>query len=578
MRQTRLLVALLCLAVPIACRHDDGQPEPHHRTHHARSPQDRAPSQDGGQPADDDVPTSVDASDAASGAPAEVDASAPAPAASEDPAASSALPRLTHHQWALAAQQLLQLPAAPDVSHFVTDPATASGFDNLGGNLDVSPDLWKDYQSASERVAQDVAANPDQLKKLGLEPAGSAFVTALVERAFRRPPTQPELKRYLDLFASAPTLLPGRDAANAGAELVITALLQSPHFVYRPELDNLPDEHGNVQLSDHEIAARLSFALWDSPPDEALAAAARAGMLHDADSLLAQAKRMLEAPPAADKLLDFHKQWLGLAAYETMKLDDQAVGATLYDETERFVRDVVYEHDGSLSDLLLADFTYVNKVNAPLYDLTDASSFGDELQRVTLDATKRRGFLMQAGFLAAHSGATAPILRGVFIVRKLLCSGLPPPPKFGQQVLQGTTRRERVNSITGPGTCGAGCHATMINPAGFPFEYFDDSGRYRTTDSGEPVDGSGSYTFASGTVSYTSPVEWASILAQSREAHDCYARQWLQYGLGRLATDADAPLIARLGTASRADNASIKQLLLMLVKSPSFTARRMEAQ
>jgi hypothetical protein len=105
----------------------------------------------------------------------------------------------------------------------------------------------------------------------------------------------------------------------------------------------------------------------------------------------------------------------------------------------------------------------------------------------------------------------------VFLNRKILCAVLPPPPVFTIPKSSGTTRRERIDSMTGKGTCGEGCHARMINRAGFPFESFDDQGRYRTEDNGEPVDAASSYTLSDGTQSYDGAVAWSQVIASSKD-------------------------------------------------------------
>ncbi|HEY2735650.1 MAG TPA: DUF1588 domain-containing protein [Polyangiales bacterium] len=244
-------------------------------------------------------------------------------------------------------------------------------------------------------------------------------------------------------------------------------------------------------------------------------------------------------------------------------------------ETERFIHDALFDHDGSLQTLLTANYSFVNSDIAKLYGLS--GSFGSDFVRTDLDATQRAGLITQPGFLTYRSGDTAPILRGVFINLKFLCANLPPPPVFTPPMMTGVTRRERIDSVTGVGTCGEGCHAHLINPAGFPLENFDDVGRFRTMDNGEPVDAASSYPFKDGTQSYDGPIEWSRAIAASREAHECYVRHWLEFGYGRSYDDADAPLVQRIADASRQSQLSVKQLLVQLVQSPSFRNRASEA-
>jgi hypothetical protein len=470
------------------------------------------------------------------------------------------------------------------VSNFSSDAPAATGFDNTGDTLEVSQNLWTDYQTASEGIAAQVANTPAKLALItpaGLPASGAAraqaFVSNLGDRAFRRPLTPDERAAYVALFQQGPTLFPGRDELSSGAELLVQALLQAPAFIYRIEGANPAGADGSATLSDYEVAARLSFMLWDSLPDAQLTAAAKAGQLNTSEQVATQARRMLELPRAQDKLLDFHRQWLELRRYDTLHPADQpaSIGVSLRTETERFISAALLDRAGSFGDLLTASYSYVNNDLAKLYSLT--GTFGSDFQRVELNPEQRAGLLTQPGFLISHSGDTAPILRGVFINLKILCADLPPPPVFTPPKMTGTTRRERVNSVTGQGTCGASCHATMINPAGFPLEYFDDLGRYREQDSGRDVDGAASYTFSDGPHSYDGPIEWSRTLVASQQAHACYVRHWLEFGFGRAYASGDAPLVERVATASRMDGKSVKELLTLLVQSPTFRTRLSEA-
>lgn len=499
--------------------------------------------------------------------------------------ASSAYPRLSHRQWALAAQDLLQLDAPPDVSNFSKDAPAATGFDNTGERLEVSSTLWQDYQRMSETLAASVASDMNKLAKLlpsdfpsdeGARPL--AFVTSLGERAFRRPLTEAEAQLFVALYQQGATLLPGRDALSAGAELTLQALLQSPAFIYRPEDTHPPDAQGVAQLSDPEIAVRLSFMLWDAPPDQQLLAAAKATQLHTPAQIAAQVTRMLQDERAEQKLLEFHRQLLELHRYDSLSAAGlpEDIGQTLRQETEQFVRATLIAEPGTFTDLLTAPYSFVNRDTASLYGLD--GSFGAELTRTELRPEERAGILTQPGFLISHAGDTAPILRGVFVNLKLLCAELPPPPVFTPPQMSGTTRRERIESITGKGTCGEGCHANMINPAGFPLEFFDNLGRYRTEDSGKPVDGTARYSFSDGVKEIDGPVEWARAIASSQQAHECYVRHWLEFGLGRAYAREDQALVERIAKASLDEQKSVVELLSLIAQSPSFKLRRTEAK
>jgi hypothetical protein len=496
----------------------------------------------------------------------------------------SAFPRLSHRQWALSVKDLLVLDTAPDIAGFTNDAPSATGFDNTGGQLEVSPGLWADYEEAAEALADQLGGDAARIAKVlptGLPASGDArakgFVTGFGERAFRRPLTSAEVDLYTGLFKQGTTLVPGRDELSGGVQVTVEAMLQSPLFLYRIEGAGKKAADGLTALTDYEIAARLSYTLWDSMPDAALFAAAKAGQLHEATQIASQAERLLKDARAADKFDEFHRQLLELRRYDTMHPQGlpATIGTAMRQETERFVHDVLIDHDGSFKTLLTANYSFVNRDLATLYGLS--ASFGADFTRADLDSTQRAGLLTQAGFLTYRSGDTAPILRGVFINLKFLCADLPPPPVFTPPKLVGDTRRQRIDSITGQGTCGESCHARMINPAGFPLENFDNTGRYRTDDNGHPVDAAASYPFADGAETYDGPIEWSRTLAASRQAHECYVRHWLEFGFGRQYAQGDAPLVQRVADASRQTDLPVKQLLVQLVQSPSFRTRISEA-
>ncbi len=210
-----------------------------------------------------------------------------------------------------------------------------------------------------------------------------------------------------------------------------------------------------------------------------------------------------------------------------------------------------------------------------MYGLT--GSFDQAFRRVDLDRSQRRGILTQAGFLAsrAYAADPDPIHRGVAINVRLLCATLPSPPSMIPalpMVAPGRTNRQTVEAHTGVGTCGAACHATLINPIGFAFERYDSVGAYRTTDRGFSVDSSGEYPLDGRATRFADALALSDALADSRQTHECYARYWLEYLAGRGPQPEDRPLIARIGERSRADE-PVLALIESIVASPTFTAR-----
>jgi hypothetical protein len=489
--------------------------------------------------------------------------------------------RLSHRQWENSVRDLLRLPAVPGLSaRFSTD---ATGTFTNGDALSVSDNLRNDYQTAAEQLAQRVAQDPVALARIvppGLPGAGKdravGFVRELGRRAYRRPLDEQELAALGALFEQGPSLIPGVDPFAAGVQLIVEAMLQSPHFLYRTELGT---GTGRQRLGDYEIAAKLSFALAGTMPDDDLFAAAGAGALRTDEQVGAQADRLLGKGEAA---VTFHEELFHLEGL-TSDLDKDAARFpefkpawrdSIRKESTLFLGEIFARGQG-LAEMLTAPYTFVDPILAPLYGVSAPA--GKDFARTDLDPKQRAGFLTQIGFLA-RSGETEsdPILRGAFINQKLLCLDLEPPPgataSIAEPPASARTNRERVTAITSPATC-AGCHHTLINPAGFAFEHYDALGRYRTSEGGQPVNAADSYNFASGAKAFANGLELSRLLAESTEVHQCYARGWFSYLSGRSARPEDEPLVSWLAARSLGGRASLKSLVLTVVTDGSFLTR-----
>ena len=425
--------------------------------------------------------------------------------AEERPAPTTRAARLTHAQWENSVRDLFHLAGDAAFSSLLRSDPVQSGFafDNNSLTLEVDEALWSGYQRAAAEVASFVTSDPARLAKIA-PPAGGdesararALASELGLRAHRRPLGEDELGEYLALFAMAPALYDGLTPFQAGARILIEALLQSPHFLYRVEAS--ADEAGGlIALGDYEIASRLSYTLWNTMPDDALFAVAASSTLRDTAEVERQARRMLGDPRAQEVVEHFHAQ-----LFETERFDDVRPSPAFYPDapaelgtlaaTEQalFVRDLVFEQHGSYADLLTSTDTFVNAELARVYGL--GGSFGSSFVKAALDPAQRRGILTHVGFLAANASSVNPdpIHRGVFIARRIACMALAAPPADVPPLPEpdGRTNRETVEQHTQrPDTICANCHATIINPLGFPFESFDAIGQLRSEDGGQPVD------------------------------------------------------------------------------------------
>lgn len=518
----------------------------------------------------------------------------PGSGAEQGLAARSRFPRLTHVQWENTMRDLLHLEAAPGLSASFTGDPLGGVFDNNETVLQVTPGLWSDYQQAAEELAALVTSDPAKLAKIlptdtmsDPDTRARAFIEDFGRRAYRRPLTGAEVDGYVALFAKGKDILASADPFKDGIQFVLQGFLQSPHLVYRVEQSDKPRADGLIPLNGFELATRLSYLLWNTMPDEDLLLAAESGELATSAGVRAYAEKMLADPRARDTIASFHYQLYDYEKYLDLNKDKglfpqyvPEMGEDMQREAQLFVDDIVFEKEGGLTQLLTSRSAFVNDRLASVYGVE--GDFSGEFSPVELDAEKRSGLLTRLGFLASQATANQPdtIHRGVFVNLRVLCAALPPPPDnaTGIPVSNEKTNRDRVDAHTGKGTCGESCHGTLINPIGFAFENYDAIGQFRTMDNGYPVNAAAEYMLGGQAKKFENAVELSQVLAESKEAHRCYAQHWLEFAYGRASTKADNQTLDKLAEESLT-GLSVKSLFLSLVESDAFTARApVEAQ
>ncbi|GAB4197442.1 MAG: hypothetical protein OHK0013_05630 [Sandaracinaceae bacterium] len=392
----------------------------------------------------------------------------------EIPVPTTRFPRLTHDEYERTVVDLLHLDGPSGVVLSPPD-APSSLFDNASAELRVSSSLASSYQRAAEMLAERVTSDPAALARilpddLPASPADArarAFVEGFGLRAYRRPLTADEVSRYAAFFTRGTELYPGVEPFAAGVRLVLEAMLQSPHFLYRPELGTASAPDQPFALGDYELASRLAYAIWGRMPDDALLDAAGSGVLGDPEGLAAEADRLLDDPRAEAILVAYHEQLLDVSKVLLVDnrplypdFDASTTPRAMADELRLFVRDV-YRDDGGVRELFVSDFTYANEELARIYDLAGVN--GPDLRRVPIPAgSPRSGVLTMSAFLAVNASSTDsdPIHRGVFVNQRILCAPLraapdTPPDLPAEDPTMPRTLRERIDRFTGPGTCGA---------------------------------------------------------------------------------------------------------------------------
>ena len=362
-----------------------------------------------------------------------------------------------------------------------------------------------------------------------------AFCRRFAERAFRRPLSDELAEVFVEQrFRDAPDL-------ETAVKRVVLLVLKSPRFLYRELAASTrvavqsasPPERGAPDP--YDVASRLSFALWDSLPDEDLLKAAAAGELATREQVAQQAERMAGDGRARAKIREFFLQWLKVEHYPDLAKDkkrfpgfDEAVATDLRTSLEMTIEHVVWGEKSDFRELLLTDKVFLNGRLARIYGAGLAP--GAPFQPVPMDYGKRAGVLTHPYLLAsfAYVDNSSPIHRGVLVARSLLGRTLLPPPEaftpLPANLHPKLTTRERVALQTKPAAC-ASCHS-LINPLGFTLEKFDAVGRLRAKENGQPVDARGSYQTRTGSeVKFADVRDLARFLAGSDEAHAAFVEQ-----------------------------------------------------
>jgi hypothetical protein len=404
------------------------------------------------------------------------------------------------------------------------------------------------------------------------------ILARFARRAFRRPVGQEEIAPLLAFLDVAKAQGEGFDR---GIALALQAILVSPHFLFRVELDPDPQRGAPHRLSDHELASRLSYFLWSTMPDDDLLALADAGKLQDDEVLRGQVARMLADPKAAALVDHFAGQWL----YQRALLDHKPSYASfpgwseelrqaLMTETRLFLKDLL-GGDRPLGELLTADYTYANDKVAKHYGLK--GTFGAMFQRVSLSGTQRRGILTQGSLLTVTSypTRTSPVKRGKWVMEQLLCSGPPAPPPgvegLVDQPMPTGTLRQRLEEHRKNPQC-AVCH-NLMDPIGFGLENFDGIGAYRTKDGPGAVDSSGELPDGR---RFSGAGELSGILAQDARFERCLVEKTFTYALGRAPVAGEEERLRALTAQLKEEGLRFRDLVLRLTQTEFFRSRRGE--
>jgi uncharacterized membrane protein YgcG len=501
--------------------------------------------------------------------------------------ASGALRRLTSLQYRNSISDLFG--GAVTATDDLEADTALSGFQSIGASLvSLSPHLVEQLETSALDVAHQALSNTaTRATFVGCNPTAatddactSAFLTKFGRRAWRRPLTADEVTTLATLTKGIQTSM---QSYFGGLEYGVTAILESPHFLYREELGTTdPRNPARVLFDDHELATRLAYFLWNTTPDDALLDAADAKQLTgtgpNGSGFVAQAQRLLTSPRATAGAQTFFGEYFRLGDLDTLPQlpttfpqATATIGPAMRQETQQFFSDLAITRDGDMRTMFTAQSTFVNGELASLYGLPGVT--GTAFVPATLPANGlRAGYLGQGSFLAlnAHSTVTSPTYRGKFIREMLMCETIPPPPMNVPPLPPDVpsapqTMKQKLTVHRQNEPC-ATCHSLM-DPLGLSFENFDGIGAFRTMDAGQVIDATGTLDG----MSFNTPRDLETLLSQDPKTMACVARNLYRYVTGHIESGGEEPAITALVQAFSSGQFHFSGLVNGMLASAAFT-------
>ena len=415
-------------------------------------------------------------------------------------------------------------------------------------------------------------------QKTGEPACAKQIAETLARRAYRRPVTAEDVDRLMPFYETGRQ---GGGSFDQGVEQVVAAVLASPEFLFRAirgPKGTGPDT--GFALTDLELASRLSFFIWNTGPDNELLTLAAAGGLNKPGVLEKQVRRMLADPKASSLVTSFAMKWLNIADLDAVKPDpvlfpafNEQLRHDFSIEAQEFIGSILLE-DRNVVDLLNADYTFLNERLARHYGISGVT--GGQFRKVTLAEKERWGLLGKGAVLlrTSYGDRTSPVLRGAWVLDKLMGTPpSPPPPNVATSLDQKAgevpkTVRERLEQHRDKAVCRQ-CHG-VIDPPGLPLETFDAIGRWRTRDlqANQPIDAS---TVLPNGVPINGPVDLRKELADhpARFA-EALTERLMMYALNRELEYFDMPQVRAVVHRAAQDNYKFSSIVLGVVSTDAF--------
>ena len=412
-------------------------------------------------------------------------------------------------------------------------------------------------------------------------PCAESILTDVAAKAYRRPLGEPDVQALMAFYDEG-----AEDGGfEAGLGVALQAILASPHFVFRTEeVSGNVGSDGVYRISDLDLASRLSFFLWGTLPDDELVSVAEAGRLSNPDVLDAQIDRMLDDPRSEALSTRFAAQWLRLQDVEKVHPDaldypyfDATLAESMVRETELLFDHLVH-NDGSVLELLSADYTFVNERLARHYGIAGVT--GPEFRKVSYGDLPRRGLLGHGSMLTltSHANRTSPVLRGKWVMEVLLGSPPPPPPPDVPELEEGAAAddgrvlsvRERMEQHRANPTCNS-CHR-VIDPIGLALENYDVTGAWRIKDAGNAVDPVGELYDGSEVRGPDDLRE--ALLSRSEVFLGTFTENLMAYALGRRVEFYDMPVVRAVIRDAAEDGHKVSAYIKGVATSAPFLTNR----
>jgi mono/diheme cytochrome c family protein len=485
-----------------------------------------------------------------------------------------------------------------DRSHVETDENVGAGFRGIGdlgfgAGTNRMPRLGNGIEVAGPYNTTGVSKTPSrdlificdsaerkpdraqpQEKVVGETACARKITENLARRAFRRPVTTEDVNRLMPFYELGRE---NKGSFDLGIEQVVMAVLASPEFLYR----SIHSAGSEIALTDLELASRLSFFLWNTGPDDQLLTLAAAGGLTKPGVLEKQVTRMMADPKASSLVTSFAVKWLNIADLDAVKPDpalfrdfNEDLRRDFSTEARDFLSSILLE-DRSVIDLLNADYTFLNERLARHYGISGV--YDAQFRKVVLTGNERRGLLGKGAVLlkTSYGDRTSPVLRGAWVLDKLMGTPPSPPPpntatdlsvKAGEKP---TTVRARLEQHRESRVC-MQCHG-VIDPSGLPLESYDAIGRWRTIDRQADNAAIDARSVLPNGVAINGPGELAAQLASRPSVFaEALTEKLMTYALNRDLEYFDMPQVRAVVRAAAKDNYKFSAIVRGIVNTDAF--------